>query len=139
MAGGLRHHGGGIFGLLTLYDEHPEAVEHEFIRLGLRWRDVGSKRLTWRDALVVISQAEASGALARAKYPAFHEYFHRAAEMILYELRYLQVLTGNQSKAKKSDFPEPPEWAKDKTVYGGEQGNALPIEELEAFLASFIR
>lgn len=137
MAGGFGYYSGGIIGLLLLHDEHPEAVEHEFIRLGLRWRNVGTDELTWRDALVIISQAEASGALARSKYPEFHEYFHRAAEMILYEIRTLQVLHGNASKAKKSDFPEVPEWAKDKTNVGGQKGNALPFEELQAFLDSF--
>ena len=66
MAEALRGDFGGIYGLLDIYDEHREAVEYDLITLGLRWRDVGSKSLTWRDAWVVASSSPRTSALARA-------------------------------------------------------------------------
>ena len=134
MAGGRGGYSGGILSLWELYDEHPEAVEYEFISLGLRWRDVGSKKLTWGDARVILNEAPSTGALARAKFPAYHEYERRGFDMILYLLNILIVKTANSARAKKSDFPSPPVWAQEKEIVGGGKGNALPLDELIAWM-----
>jgi hypothetical protein len=136
MAGGGGRDSGGILSLWELYDEYPEAIEHEFIALGLRWRDVGSKKLSWRDAKIIITEAPVTGAYARAKYPEAHLYERRGFDMILYLLNCLIIKTANTARAKKHDFPPLPEWAQEKEVIGGGKGNALPIDELLEWLAA---
>lgn len=141
MAGRLRGIAGGILSLCELHDEFPEAFEHEFIVLGLRWRDVGTTRLSWRDAVVIIREAPGDGAFARSKYPDQYLRDFRLGELILYQLQFLSVLHGNQSRARKGDFPQPPEWTKDELTNEwapdkpGRWGTgALPIDELDKFL-----
>lgn len=66
MAGSIGHYLGGSRSLLALIWEHGEAVEYVLITHGLRLRDVGSTRFTWRDLLVIVKQSPASSALYRA-------------------------------------------------------------------------
>ena len=66
MAGGVQDQHGGILGLLTLIDEHGEAIEYDLISLGLRLRDLGTDKLSWRDLAVIARQLPRESALARA-------------------------------------------------------------------------
>lgn len=56
MAEGCRCEPGGIGSLRRLLDEFPEAVEYDLITLGLRLRDLGTERLTWRDLKVIVTR-----------------------------------------------------------------------------------
>lgn len=60
---------GEVAGLLALIDERGEVVEYECIRLGLRLRDLGSDRLTWRDLLVIVKHCPPGSPLAGALNP----------------------------------------------------------------------
>lgn len=66
MAGSVGHPVGGILSLLELIDAHGEALEFDLIGLGLRLRDAGSRRFSWRDLWVVVRQSPTTSALARA-------------------------------------------------------------------------
>ncbi len=60
------HEHGEIVGLLDVIDEHSEAIEYDLIALGLRLRDLGTDKLSWRDLEVVIQQSPRESAYARA-------------------------------------------------------------------------
>ena len=66
MARGIGAHVGGTWSLLALIEEHSEALEYELITHGLRLRWLGSKRLNWRDLLVIVRHSPESSALFRS-------------------------------------------------------------------------
>lgn len=104
MDGALRGGPPGIEGLLATLDEYGEAVEYDLIALGLRLRDLGTDRLTWRDLLVVVRQAPQGSALARASIPA--PLFGVAERLALLIEHRLRVLIWQNSGGKGS-APEP--------------------------------
>lgn len=65
----VRRKPGGILGLLELHEKHSEAIEHDLIALGLRWRDVGSDDFNWRDLLAIVKAATPGTAIYRALSP----------------------------------------------------------------------
>ena len=133
MDGSLRGEPPGIFGLLDLLEEHGEAVEYDLIALGLRLRDLGTERLTWRDLLVVVRQAPEGSALVRATVPApLFGVPERLALLIEHRLRVLIW----QNSGGKGPAPEPMPVPGDGSVDGDASwvGDALPIEELNARL-----
>lgn len=67
MVGRVGSDTGGIQGLVELLDEHGEAVEYDLIALGLRLRDLGTERLTWRDLFVIVRQSPRTTALNRER------------------------------------------------------------------------
>lgn len=69
MAGVLQHRRGGILGLLTLCEQHTEAVEADLIRLGLRLRWLGTPDFDWCDLRAIIRHADPSSALVREMQP----------------------------------------------------------------------
>lgn len=69
MAGGLRRITGGIRSLLGLIAQHREAIEYDLIGLGLRLDDLGSRRLSWRDLLVIVRRSPRDSALYREQFP----------------------------------------------------------------------
>jgi len=73
MAGRFWRDAGGTFGLLTLLDEHQEAVEYDLLPFGLRIDDLGTEALTWRDLLVIVRMSPRGSALHRARDP-HHEW-----------------------------------------------------------------
>lgn len=134
MAGSRRSLRGKLTGLLELHEAHPTAVEHELIRLGLRWRDVGSEAFTWRDLLVVVEEISTDSALMRAMHPDIYAMPRREMELLAYYLNVANVQRGNASGARRHDFPEPPAWArsgKESKVFGSDP---LPFDEMAAFL-----
>lgn len=132
MAEGCGDHRGGIAGLLDLHEEYPEAFEYELISVGVRWRDLGTKRLSWRDLKVIVSQAPVNGALTRARYPDAHAQADRQIETLAYHLAVANVQRGNASRAPKSSFPELPVWARQSSTQIG--SGAVPIDELAEWL-----
>lgn len=55
MAGVLLGRLGKLRALAEALREHPDEVEYECIRMGVRLRDAPSPRLTWRDLWVILS------------------------------------------------------------------------------------
>ena len=114
MAGALSGHDGGIAGLLSLLDEHQEAIEFDLIERGLRLDQVGSDTFSWRDLLVIVRQLPASSALARAKEPDIDWQLQpQLMAQVVDELRELQwlvvtALSGGKGKVKRPDpLPRP--------------------------------
>lgn len=131
MAGRRGDHRGGIVGLWELHEEHPSALEHELIRLGLRWRNVGTPELSWRDVMIIVAEAPVESALTRARYEREHLRLEHLLEALHYQLAVANVQRGNQSKAKKEDFPPIPDWALDSNTIGKKP---LPMDEMAAWL-----
>jgi len=70
MAECSRGNAGGIRSLCRLLDEFSEAVEYDLIGLGLRLRDLGTERLTWRDLKVIVTRMpQHKSALAAERHP----------------------------------------------------------------------
>lgn len=67
MERGVGRDAGGIAGLARLLAEHGEAVEYELLCRGLRLRDLGTKRLTWRDLKVLVQYLPPANAIERAR------------------------------------------------------------------------
>src|SRR5699024_12634193 len=60
---------GGILSLLSLVDEHSEALEFDLIRLGLRLRDCPSPEFNWRDLWVVCRRLGRDSELYKSTNP----------------------------------------------------------------------
>lgn len=106
MAGGCERDGGGIFYLVDLIDEHPEAVEYDLITHGLRLRDLGTDKLMWRDLLVIVQMQPRSSALTRVKEPEAAEW--GLVEHLLAEIADMSHIRVWQSgRQRKSDQPKP--------------------------------
>ena len=65
---------GGIAGLLDLLREHREAIEYDLICLGRNLDDLGTRRLSWRDLLVIVRRSPRGSALNRERYPEDSEW-----------------------------------------------------------------
>lgn len=74
MDGGLRAFLGGIAGLLDLLTEHREAIEYDLITLGRSIDDLGTRRLSWRDLLVIVRKSPRNSALYRERFPEDSEW-----------------------------------------------------------------
>lgn len=122
-----------MIGLWELHEQHPEPVEHELIRLGLRWRDLGTPRLSWRDLLVIVREAPRDSAITRALDPDAYLAISRWLEGLSYLLQVANVQRGNASGARKHDFPDPPSWASDEEVTTFGSG-PVSIEDMAAML-----
>lgn len=69
MGGGVRHERGGILAVLTLLEEHGEAVEFDLIGLGLRLRDCPSPGFNWRDLWVICRRLGRDSELYKSMNP----------------------------------------------------------------------
>lgn len=120
--------------LLDLYDEVPTAIEKDLIRHGLRWRDLPSDEFTWRDLKVIIEEADADSAFVRAKYPDAYNSQAHWAEYLAYILNIANVQRGNQSHAKRGDFPEAPSWMTQEKEADHFGSAPLNSDDMAAFL-----
>lgn len=108
MARGLRGHCGGSASLRQLIAEHKEAIEYDLICLGLRLDWLGTKRLSWRDLLVIVRQSPRTSALKRATLGeqaewGLSEQLAAASFDVLAWLKWAQTEDG----AKGRNHPEP--------------------------------
>jgi hypothetical protein len=62
----LGHHPGGIASLDILIEAHPLAIESDLIDRGLRLRQLGTNKLTWRDLHAIVAYLDERSALGRA-------------------------------------------------------------------------
>lgn len=130
---------GGIFGLLEFHDEHQEAVERDLIVLGLRWRDVGTKALTWRDLSAIVTAAQPGSAIYRALTAEGSGW--TATEYILADVYdaiervrfYTAGAAGIKRPRKPKPYPRPGVTAKDRDVRTF-RTTPMPIDEMRAWL-----
>ena len=134
MARGFERDGGGIFWLLDLIEEQPEAVEYDLISHGLRLRDLGTDRLWWRDLMVIVRMQPRSSALTRITEPEAAEW--GLTEQLLAEVAdMLHIRVWQSGKARKSDqpkpIPRPGVETGSKTVH---KHDILPVSEMADWL-----
>lgn len=68
MAGRIGGRLGGILGLCILIEDHQEAIEYDLICRGLRLPQLGSRKLSWRDLLIIVRFSGPDTALFRSKH-----------------------------------------------------------------------
>ncbi len=135
MAGRLGRDGGGIARLLTLLDEHPEAVEYDLIALGLRLDWLGTPRLSWRDLLVIVRQSPRESALARATHGSDALWGltdHLLAEVV----DELAVANWQRQGKAHARRPKPIPRPGKKSQVQRVGSDPLPIAELDAWIAA---
>ena len=125
---------GGIFGLCDLVDEFPEAVEYDVLRHGLRLRDLGSDRLTWRDLRILLTQQKPSeSALWMEQNP---DHMWGLPEFLLADVAdTLHMLFWAKTKdgAKNRNRPKPVERPGRRPERMGKK--PLPLDEMQVWLA----
>lgn len=80
--------------LLDLVDDHRAAVKYDLLKHGRRLSDLGTPRLSWGDAFVLLAeQPPATSAIWRALHPAEHDRTPDTArlEIIAVQLSNLQT------------------------------------------------
>lgn len=134
MAGARAGHGGGIFSLCDLVAEFPGAVEYDLIRHGVRLRDVGSERFSWRDFWVVMRWMPPEGsAMWREREPEDSPWTHQLmllAEQIdlLSLLVWAKTKDGSRNRNRPKPYPRP--GARPKK-FGKKP---LPLDEMKEWL-----
>lgn len=138
MAEGLGHRDGGIAGLLELADGEKTgpALEADLIRSGLRLRDVGSKKFTWRDLQVFVSEMPRECALFRAMHPELYPWDN--GNMLLADIAdginwLVWAKTKDGQKNRKHPQPIPRPGVEAKQVKRT-KGQALPLDQFKAKL-----
>lgn len=135
MAGGLDGDRGGIRGLLALLDEHQEAIEYDLIALGLRLDWLGTKRLTWRDFVVIVRNSPRTSALAR-KHLGDDAAWSLTDHLMAGVIDLLTVANwqrgGKKAGPKPKPFPRP--GVKDNRQQFGK--GAIPIKDFNAWWES---
>jgi hypothetical protein len=127
---GLRCRRGGIRGLLELIRQHREALEYDLIALGLRLDWLGTRRLTWRDLWVVVSQSPKGSAVHRAQAPGEWEW-DLQADLTAGVFDALQIANWQRGRARRSEFPKPlprPGVEPDSQTIGS--GVGIPMDEM---------
>lgn len=119
-----------------LIDEHQEAVEYELINRGLRLHQLGTKRLTWRDLLVITRHSPPGNAIDRAMNP--DEFMWGLPEQlyatIVDQLRianWMRTEDGSKGRNPPEPLPRPGLVDPDQTTFGE---GPLPLDELDEFL-----
>ncbi|WP_141717925.1 DUF5361 domain-containing protein [Nocardia altamirensis] len=138
MAAGVEHRPGGILGLLELCDQHGEAIEADLIRAGLRLRDVGSKRFTWRDFAVLVRESSSDSALLRAMHPERYRWGqveHLLADLVDVAnlLLWSKTKDGSHNRNRPAPYPRP--GVEDKTKRQV-KGTAVPMDQVRTRLAA---
>lgn len=115
MAGSIHGDRGGIIGLVRLLTDHDEAIEYELLTVGKHIDDLGTRRLSWRDLKVVITQAPPKGALHRALDPKGWDW--SSGTYLLAGLIDLGAVAnwqraGDKHRARPTPLPRPGEKAK---------------------------
>lgn len=109
MEGRERHHAGGILGLLELHKEHGEAIEHDLLLAGYKWRWAGTGRLSWRDVWVIVRAAQPGSAIHRALSPDGKGWSENTAVLadLIDEIRALKYYVQAQVSRKRPKKPKP--------------------------------
>lgn len=126
---------GGILGLLRLLTEHGEAVEYDLITLGLRLDWLGTRRLSWRDLLVLVRQSPATSALTRAVVGPEVAAWNAGvvtADLLAVVVDALQI--ANWQRAGKKAGPRPKPLKRPSQQGKRIRGTAMSLDDLDARL-----
>ena len=96
---------GKIRGVLRVLREHPDEVEYELIRLGLRLRWLGSPLLTLRDLILIVSLAPRDSPLLRALNPDTGWDLHAHLLAVIFDS--LNAANWQRAGGKQSTKPKP--------------------------------
>lgn len=127
-----------IQGLIDLHREHPYAFEATLIERGLRWDDLGTDQLNWRDLYSIIHTLPANSPLNRARYPDSWFWYEPFYEVLagIHDATQLRAAAGaNREKVKKTELPKPlvRPWNKvqkeEKLI-----GDKMPLDDMRAAL-----
>jgi len=122
---------GGIFGLFELVEQHREAIEYELIRAGVRLRDVGSERFTWRDLFVLVRGWQKAPHNAVAEAVHGHPVWSVAEQLAAILVDTLAFANwqraGKKSAPKPKRLPRPWEQTKAQTL----GRDPIPISEFD--------
>lgn len=133
MEGSVHHLAGGIRRLDGLLTECGEPIEYDLISHGLRLRDLGTERFTWRDLLVIVKQSPRSSALSRAKFGVDAEW--GLAEQLLAavadEVRWLHWSKTKDAGTSRNPEPEPIPRPGVKPKKQTLKGDVMEIDEFE--------
>ncbi|WP_269939009.1 hypothetical protein [Arthrobacter sp. HY1533] len=139
MAGRVRDHCGGIFGLRDLILAHGEALENDLLRAGLRLDWLGTAALTWRDLRIFVKFSPKDSALHRMVHPpTMDEQWELIPQLLagMFDMQavgnyLLQRLGGNDRATYPDPLPRPGVKAStpDKFV-----GKPVPMDEMDALL-----
>lgn len=134
----------GSLSLLRFVEEHEEAVEFDLIALGLRLRELGGPRLTLRDLWIIVRRngrtpgTEIYGSEFGIEENRWGLTEHLLAHVFdaLQTQVWMKTKDGQKGRNPPKPFPRPGVEDKNSKSYGS---GALPIEELDAFLAGEFR
>lgn len=104
---------GGIRGLVELIVEHGESVEYDLIKHGLRLRDLGTEKLSWRDLWVIVTQQDpAVSATHRALNPDdapwnMHTFLLAETVDTLRTLVWFKTKDGQKGRKRPKPIPRP--------------------------------
>lgn len=126
---------GGIRGLLTLLDEHREALDYDCLTLGLDLADLGTVRFDWQRLAAVVRYGGDRSALARSVHGdkaawSTSEHLLAAAVDALNAANW-------QRSGRKGGKPKPvPRPGDEKAKAGKRFGTAsMPLDEADEFFA----
>lgn len=147
MAGERWPRDGKLLGLLILVEEHQEAIKYDLLTLGyrLRWLEdeetMRAHDFDWSDVLVIVQAMTRGTALYRSYYG------HEEAEWGLGEqllahvadsaswLVWSKTDDAERGRNRPKRIPRPGvDDEPDGTNIGGQEGNALPAEDMWAWL-----
>lgn len=112
MAEGCGREPGGIEGVLSLCDEHGQALESDLIDKGLRLRWVGEPWFTWRDLIVIIRESKQDSALMRSMHPESYRWGqteHLLADLLDLTniLVWFKTKDGQKGRNRPAPYPRP--------------------------------
>lgn len=132
---GVRRDAGGIAGLVGVLRDHREAIEYDLLRIGLRLDHLGTRRLTWRDLLVMVRKAQPESALYKSMNPQWqrtHELsMLQSMEFTLRWLQWAKTSDGHNGR----NVPEPSylPWD-DRPDDGSIRGDVMDVDEAADWL-----
>lgn len=100
-----RYEPGKIRGVLRILREHPDEVEYELIRLGLRLRWLGSPLLSFRDLILIVSLASRDSPLVRVLNPDTGWDLHAHLLAVIFDS--LNAANWQRAGGKQSSRPKP--------------------------------
>lgn len=135
MAGWVERGPGGILGLLTLIDDHREAVEFDLLMAGLRLVDLGGS-LSWWHLLVLVRRWSNQPGTALSEAQHGHRLWTVGEQLLAMAVDALHE--GNWQRAGKKHAPKPKPverpWQKKQVRRLG--SGAIPIGEFDAWWES---
>lgn len=139
MGSGRDCFGPKILATLDLYRRHPEAVIAELLPAGIRWSDIGETFL-WDEAIAVLTCAPPWGPLSQALNPKDWVWGIPGFDQVVLISELLatgNVQRGNQSGARRSDFPERTRRPYDEREIVDQKTVGKPVDVVDAAAVMF--